>query len=981
MNQEKELYRIKELLARFSEQISIANKNEEFSSNNHSELFLTKLFRLIFDSKDLKKLDKNFPGIDLGDDKKRIAFQITSTSNINKIKDTIDQFINKQLFIKYDTLFIFIISKKQDSYNQTAIDRQIIKSSNVLKRQNPKMQFNKIEFNAKKQILDKTDLYELIKASNELNKIIEIKELLEEQFADYKNEKSFKEQTHQFIEEYKKIALNDFSRINFFGLDLPKRPREIELYSLFVEPDFKNYKEDNNIWHPNYYFAPEHVDSFYNILGTKVLEKITTPTLKKIDFEEKTSQVIDIEAKFDDKYLNESYIYKNLYKSNTFTYRQLFNSKRNIVIIGNPGAGKSLLIKHAICKILSNDKTQFETTRIEDTIPFRIELYKFNKDRNGKGIEDYISETFSSYSIKGITLEFVINILNNNDTIVFFDGLDEIFDIQERVEVRNIIENFTKKYKKSSSIVTSRFESYEEVGLSSKLFQEIEILDFEESQILDYVKKWYKIEEPNAIKREKEVLNCIEQLKHVDNELKKSPLLLSLILILYRNELDIPTTKLEIYESCTNTLIKTRDVKEKKLDLQLQITNIEAAFAHIAYWQFNLQNHITQKKEINYKSVLNELVRFLLNQKNTSFEDISANEAAKEFLEYAKIRSIYVENNFTHKSFLEYFTAYYIYSNYYYKGDHGFVDKIFTDNIDKSAWFVVLELLICKIDNGQPDTDIIDNIIDSQIVKNGINAILFFTQIVNQLQNLSPIIENQIISNAIRYIIDYRNDESTLLFNHLIHLDSNHKNRMLVSSQFDKLINEISVDNDSLASYYTLKLEFEISSGKLNVFNNKLNINDNSYIFILENYPLLLDGIKYFELLKIFIGKYGKSELYKTFRTFSNSKIFFGSSNFNWITSCLFLTNDIKPFIRNLRKLKSFGLENAEIIKIINKSKTSIEISQTLLNNYYSHTSDYSIRSFLNQISKKFHSISCEESINNSNFNQGFSKHNKYKHY
>ena len=202
------------------------------------------------------------------------------------------------------------------------------------------------------------------------------------------------------------------------------------------------------------------------------------------------------------------------------------------------------------------------------------------------------------------------------------------------------------------------------------MFQEIEILDFEESQILDYVKKWYKIEEPNAIKREKEVLNCIEQLKHVDNELKKSPLLLSLILILYRNELDIPTTKLEIYESCTNTLIKTRDVKEKKLDLQLQITNIEAAFAHIAYWQFNLQNHITQKKEINYKSVLNELVRFLLNQKNTSFEDISANEAAKEFLEYAKIRSIYVENNFTHKSFLEYFTAYYIYSNYYYKGDH-----------------------------------------------------------------------------------------------------------------------------------------------------------------------------------------------------------------------------------------------------------------------------------------------------------------------
>ncbi len=563
MNQEKELYRIKELLARFSEQISIANKNEEFSSNNHAELFLTKLFRLVFDSKDLKKLDKNFPGIDLGDDKKRIAFQITSTSSINKIKDTIDQFIDKQLFAKYDTLIIFIISKKQDNYNQAAIDSQIIKSTNALKRKSPQVEFNKIEFNAKKHIIDKTDLYELIKKSNDLKKIIEIKELLEEQFADYNDENSLKEQTQQFIEEYKRVALNDFSRINFFGLDLPKKPREIELYSLFVEPNFKNYKEDNSIGFFDYNLFSDRENSKTNFITSELLAKLTHEIKINKDFENLNTIYKTVETKFDTKYLNEFIEFENTIKPHTLTYRDLFNSNRNTVIIGNPGAGKSLLIKHAICKILSKDKSQFATKRIEDAIPFRIELYKFNKDRGGKGIEDYISEAFINYSIKGITKEFIVNLLKDNNTIVFFDGLDEIFDIQERVEVRNIIENFTKKYEKSTSIVTSRFESYEEVSLSSKLFKEIEILDFEENQILEYVNKWYKIEESNTSKREVEVSNCIEQLKRVDNELKKSPLLLSLILILYRNELDIPTTKLEIYESCTNTLIKTRDSKEK----------------------------------------------------------------------------------------------------------------------------------------------------------------------------------------------------------------------------------------------------------------------------------------------------------------------------------------------------------------------------------------------------------------------------------
>ena len=61
----------------------------------------------------------NYPAIDLGDEEERIAFQITTNKDSQKVKDTIAKFIKYRLYEKYDKLIIFIIGKKQDSYTGT----------------------------------------------------------------------------------------------------------------------------------------------------------------------------------------------------------------------------------------------------------------------------------------------------------------------------------------------------------------------------------------------------------------------------------------------------------------------------------------------------------------------------------------------------------------------------------------------------------------------------------------------------------------------------------------------------------------------------------------------------------------------------------------------------------------------------------------------------------------------------------------------
>lgn len=962
MDKKTEIDNILVLLKSWIAEIKFNSKLEYYDINKISEGLSANILNLIFGYKlkDLNKEKKNFPGIDLGDKvQDKIAFQVTSRTDFRKFKESVEAFVKK--------------GKDGKSLADTFTNGIKFLVISIEEIKSGKTDLAEIcpNFNFKSDILRVADLLPFIADlyDNDISCFKLVKQALEEQFTNKGNVIFSSKIKEQFLKEYEKIIINNFSRINFFGLDLPRKPREIQLYSLFVEPRFKPFKDNPNNY--NKYF-----DNKLITLDFESEVVIPFPKINDIDNNlfRRNDLITELQYPFNQvKDISLSALFESInYSNDLFSffsadekmipYKNLFKSKRSKIIIGNPGAGKSLLVKQAMCKILSKDLGQFESNYVYETIPFRIELFKFNKDRKGNGIEYYLYNNLkNTLGLSWITDELIFNILTIHETLVFFDGLDEIFDIHERIEVRDLIENFTNKYDKSISIVTSRFESYEEVSFPTITFDTIEILDFDEGQIHDYVHKWYDIEEANETTRIEEVKNCLDQLSRVDKELINSPLLLSLILILYRNQLDIPTTKLEIYESCANTLIETRDVKEKKLDLNFQIKNKVAAFAHIAYWQFNKQNGAEQQKDINYASVMTELKKYLLLQFYTSFEDDhAATVASKEFLDYAKNRSIYVENNFTHKSFLEYFTAYYLYSNFYYKGKHEYIHEIITENINKSSWFVVLELLICKIDSGQPDYDIIDDIIERQILQNEINAVTFYAQILQQIRNISSNKIDDLISRSIQLIVNQKTDNSTAIFDSLIHLATLDRFRSIVQNQFSQIIANLNEDKEEVNPYYQVNLEANIASinGNALGIEHKFNITKDPYSFILEVYPSLLDWSKYFEVLKYFTGKFGPDHVRNVYYTVSRTKIFYGKSYFNWILSCLFSFNDQKQFLRNYGKLKSLGFNSSEIAQIA-KNK-HFEISQDLLNKYY-NVKDQSINKLLNQISKNRYNITCEE--------------------
>ena len=73
----------------------------------------------------LNKKQRNFPGIDLGDEQDRVAFQVTASTNLQKVKKTLSQFRDKNYKNSFDELYIFTITTKQTSYSQDAIDKEV----------------------------------------------------------------------------------------------------------------------------------------------------------------------------------------------------------------------------------------------------------------------------------------------------------------------------------------------------------------------------------------------------------------------------------------------------------------------------------------------------------------------------------------------------------------------------------------------------------------------------------------------------------------------------------------------------------------------------------------------------------------------------------------------------------------------------------------------------------------------------------------
>ncbi len=161
--------RIKVLMARFAAQVENSIAMGHTDINHVAESMLIPVFKDVYGLPGLKNLNTeaaNFPGVDLGDDEKRVAIQVTSTSDAEKVKDTLRKFVNHGLDDRFDRVIVYVLTRKQGSYTGRGFEEII---------------GGRFEFDTKRDIHDQRDVLELV-AELPLAELERVQSILEAEF-------------------------------------------------------------------------------------------------------------------------------------------------------------------------------------------------------------------------------------------------------------------------------------------------------------------------------------------------------------------------------------------------------------------------------------------------------------------------------------------------------------------------------------------------------------------------------------------------------------------------------------------------------------------------------------------------------------------------------------------------------------------------------------------------------------------------------
>ena len=254
---------------------------------------------------------------------------------------------------------------------------------------------------------------------------------------------------------------------------------------------------------------------------------------------------------------------------------------------------------------------------------------------------------------------------------MIFDGLDELLDTSLRRKVVQAVEAFTNAYTNTPTLVTARQVGYELAPLDAATFTALQIQPFDQNDVKRYVDSWFLLDEsvPSTSER-RAVADRFLTSSDTVRDLRSNPLLLALLCNLFKatGYQDMPRSRPAILEKCSLVLFDRWDRHRGIGDIDFE-RDFEPIVAFIAFTIF------TDKRFVNGISEpqLIELTVQYLWPRRFSTED-GARSFARSFVEHCRGRAWVFSDvgttvdgepiyQFTHRTFMEYFTALYIVRN------------------------------------------------------------------------------------------------------------------------------------------------------------------------------------------------------------------------------------------------------------------------------------------------------------------------------
>jgi len=233
------------------------------------------------------------------------------------------------------------------------------------------------------------------------------------------------------------------------------------------------------------------------------------------------------------------------------------------VIMGGPGAGKTTLLRH-----LAIMAAQRSIAGKPSLLPVYVELQSFV--RSGlHDLLDFVSTTWEgAYAFPAQQARLLLaNYLEEGKALLLLDALDEtvVGETPEAAQqsyeaLSQAILTTAAGYPKATMVVTTRKASYRQhkplVG-----FTALELMDFRFEDVKQFVHNWYNAaHDMHAEEKSADLIKRLDANPRLQT-LAANPLLLTLIVLAYENQLDFPERRAELYRMCIQTLLAKWDAR------------------------------------------------------------------------------------------------------------------------------------------------------------------------------------------------------------------------------------------------------------------------------------------------------------------------------------------------------------------------------------------------------------------------------------
>jgi HEAT repeat protein len=359
---------------------------------------------------------------------------------------------------------------------------------------------------------------------------------------------------------------------------------------------------------------------------------------------------------------------------------EVLKENPRMVVLGDPGSGKTTFLKFlaltfAKGKGYSTGILNMDKEFLPILVPLKAYADGLQQDLS-LPLGDYISQYYRSLEFPDLS-ELFKHELDEGNSLILLDGLDEVVSASDRKLIVERIENFVRRYPNNRYVVTSRIAGYEKARLNSQ-FAHFVILRFEEEEIEEFIRKWcYAFEtstgeafdaERRASEQTNELLKVITNTPSV-KRLAANPLLLTIIALIFYLGAKLPNRRVELYQLCVETLAETwnraRSLSGRPVDVLLGDRQLDERYVVKILSPIAFRLHEQSPAGIMSREKLEEhLVDYFCDYEQ--FPRGKAEQLSADFIELIREQSgILMETGhqmfgFMHLTFEEYLAARYL---------------------------------------------------------------------------------------------------------------------------------------------------------------------------------------------------------------------------------------------------------------------------------------------------------------------------------